>query len=36
MKRSRFTEHQILNILKYVENGRLVKDVCREHYSFYN
>lgn len=31
MKRSRFTEHQILNILKHVENGRLVKDVCREH-----
>jgi putative transposase len=31
MKRTRFTEHQILNILKAVENGRLVKDVCREH-----
>ncbi len=31
MKRSRFTEHQILNILKHVETGRLVKDVCREH-----
>ncbi|KTD45181.1 ISxcC1 transposase [Legionella quinlivanii] len=31
MKRSRFTEHQILNILKHVENGRLVKEVCREH-----
>lgn len=31
MKRTRFTEHQILNILKTVENGRLVKDVCREH-----
>lgn len=31
MKRSRFTENQILNILKSVEAGRLVKDVCREH-----
>ncbi|KTD20040.1 transposase ORF-A, IS-type [Legionella israelensis] len=31
MKRSRFTENQILNILKSVEVGRLVKDVCREH-----
>ena len=31
MKRSRFSEHQILNILKAVEGGRLVKDICREH-----
>ena len=31
MKRSRFTENQILNLLKSVEAGRLVKDVCREH-----
>ncbi len=30
MKRTRFTEHQIINILKAVERGRLVKDVCRE------
>lgn len=31
MKQSRFTETQILNILKSVESGRTVKDVCREH-----
>lgn len=31
MKKSRFTETQILNILKSVESGRTVKDVCREH-----
>lgn len=31
MKKSRFTESQIVNILKAVESGRLVKDVCREH-----
>ena len=31
MKRSRFTESQIVNILKEVEGGRMVKDVCREY-----
>lgn len=31
MKRSRFSETQIINILKSVESGRTVKDVCREH-----
>lgn len=31
MKRSRFSEHQIIAILKAVEAGRAVKDVCREH-----
>jgi putative transposase len=31
MKNSRFTEGQIVNILKQVESGRTVKDVCREH-----
>ena len=31
MKRSRFTETQIVKILKEVESGRLVKEVCREH-----
>ena len=31
MQRSRFTETQIVKILKEVEGGRLVKDVCREH-----
>ena len=31
MKRSKFSEHQIIAILKTVEAGRTVKDVCREH-----
>jgi putative transposase len=31
MKKSRFTEGQIVNILKQVEGGRNVRDVCREH-----
>lgn len=31
MQRSRFTETQIVKILKEVEGGRLVKDVCREY-----
>lgn len=31
MKKSRFNETQIIGILKQVEAGRQVKDVCREH-----
>jgi putative transposase len=31
MKRSKFSESQIISILKAVEAGRSVRDVCREH-----
>lgn len=31
MKKSRYTETQIVKILKEVETGKLVKDVCREY-----
>jgi putative transposase len=31
MKGSRFTETQIISILKETEAGMLVKDVCRKH-----
>ncbi len=30
MRNIRFTEHQIIAVLKSVEAGRTVKDVCRE------
>jgi putative transposase len=30
MKKSHFTETQIVKILKEIESGRLVKEVCRE------
>jgi putative transposase len=31
LKKSRYNETQIITILKAVEAGRLVKDVCREY-----
>lgn len=31
MRKSRFSETQIITILKEVEKGRQVKDVCREY-----
>lgn len=31
MKKSRFSEHQILAILQEAENGMPVKEVCRRH-----
>jgi len=31
MRGSRFGETQVVRILKEVEGGRVVKDVCREH-----
>lgn len=31
MRRSRFSEEQVIGVLKSVESGRKVSDVCREH-----
>ena len=31
MRKSKFSETQIITILKAVEAGRTVRDVCREH-----
>lgn len=30
MRKARFTEHQIIIVLKSVEAGRTVKEICRE------
>lgn len=30
MRKIRFTEHQIIAVLKSVKSGRTVKDVCRD------
>ena len=30
MKRSKYSEHQVLGILKEVEKGRKIDEVCRE------
>ena len=31
MRRSKYSEHQIVRILKEVEGGRTVREVCREY-----
>ena len=31
MRKSKFSENQIISLLKEVEKGRAVKDVCREY-----
>jgi putative transposase len=31
MRKSKYSETQIINILKAVEAGKTVRDVCREH-----
>ena len=30
MRKAAFTEHQIITVLKSVEAGRTVRDICRE------
>nr|WP_004953062.1 transposase [Serratia plymuthica] len=30
IRKARLTEHQIIAVLKAVETGRTIKDVCRE------
>ncbi len=31
MKKTRYSEHQIIKVLEEVEGGRNVKDICREY-----
>jgi putative transposase len=31
MKKSRYTESQIIKVLNEVEGGRMIKDICREY-----
>lgn len=31
MKKSKFSEHRIVNILKEYESGKATKDICREY-----
>ena len=31
MKKTRYTESQIIRVLNEVEGGRMIKDVCREY-----
>jgi putative transposase len=31
MKKSRFSEHQIIAILKEADSGLKIKDTCRQH-----
>jgi len=31
LRKSRFTEEQIIRVLEQVQSGQQVKDVCREH-----
>jgi putative transposase len=31
MKKSKFTESQIIGILRQQESGKTIKDICREH-----
>ncbi|MFS4430882.1 transposase [Chryseobacterium sp. S90] len=30
-EKSKFSEHQIVNILKECKSGKATKDICREH-----
>ena len=34
MKKTRYTESQIIKVLHEVEGGRMIKDVCREYVIF--